>query len=89
MIKNISNITARYQMGVRQKRTSQFDVNFNFLHGDKKILAPGMQTVLTVSFKSQFPEDYFEKIVINVLHGKPIFIHVHASRDIPILEGIF
>ncbi|XP_011308949.1 deleted in lung and esophageal cancer protein 1-like isoform X2 [Fopius arisanus] len=88
MIKNVSDETiARYQLAKRFD-ASKLRFIWGTRSGDREDLAPGMSTALTFVFKSRSPEDYEERIVINVEGGFPVIIDVSAHRDPPILIGI-
>ncbi|XP_063972731.1 uncharacterized protein LOC135160280 [Diachasmimorpha longicaudata] len=87
LIRNVSDVTiAKYQLA-RRFDASKLKLIWRTRSGDREDLAPGISTTLTLIFKAMTPEDYSEKIVVNVEGGFPVVINVQAHRDPPILIG--
>ncbi|XP_015116614.1 deleted in lung and esophageal cancer protein 1-like [Diachasma alloeum] len=87
LIRNVSDVTiAKYQLA-RRFDASKLRLIWRTRSGDRVDLAPGMSTTLTLVFKAMSPEDYSEKIVINVEGGLPVVIDVLAHRDPPVFIG--
>ncbi|XP_008553065.1 deleted in lung and esophageal cancer protein 1 isoform X2 [Microplitis demolitor] len=85
VIKNVSNVLARYQVDKRPEG-SKFRVIISTSRGEKEHLAPGMQAFIIIYFKSELPDEYTEQVNIRVQNGKSIVINLHAYRDCPVLE---
>ncbi|XP_057321537.1 deleted in lung and esophageal cancer protein 1-like [Microplitis mediator] len=85
VIKNVSNVLARYQVDKRPEG-SKFRVLISTSRGEKEHLAPGMQAFVIIYFESEFPDEFTEQVNIRVQNGKSIAINLHAYRDCPVLE---
>ncbi|XP_076759937.1 uncharacterized protein LOC143428736 [Xylocopa sonorina] len=87
-LQNVSNMPARFQMRPRPYCSKFRIVMRPMVLENRGIIAPGMQLHLIILFRCNDIDSLEEMLVLNVQHGKPVIIQLHAYKDSPTLLGI-